>query len=121
MEHAAMVGECLLMPIENEKAQNFAPVLVTGGGGFLGKAIVKKLVARGDNVTSFSRGFYPELAKMNVEQIQGDLGDLQAVSDACENVSIVFHAAAKAPFWGPYEEYFQANVVGTQNVITGLS
>jgi nucleoside-diphosphate-sugar epimerase len=94
-------------------------VLVTGGGGFLGKAIVRKLVARGDNVTSFSRGFYPELAEMKVEQIQGDLGDMQAVFDACENVNIVFHAAAKAPFWGPYEEYFQANVVGTQNVITG--
>ena len=66
---------------ENKTETLNAPrrVLVTGGGGFLGKAIVKKLVARGDRVTSFARGFYPELAGMNVRQIQGDLGDRQAV------------------------------------------
>jgi nucleoside-diphosphate-sugar epimerase len=31
---------------------------------------------------------------------------------------VVFHVAAKAGFWGPYREYFQANVVGTQNALT---
>ena len=35
--------------------------LVTGGGGFLGKAIVKSLLARGEAVRSFSRQAYPEL------------------------------------------------------------
>ncbi|MEE4262185.1 MAG: NAD-dependent epimerase/dehydratase family protein [Desulfobacteraceae bacterium] len=94
-------------------------VLVTGGGGFLGNAIVRQLVARGDTVRSFSRGYYPGLADLNVEQIQGDIGDRQAVSDACEHVDLVFHTAAKPPFWGPYEAYYQANVVGTQNVIAG--
>ena len=102
---------------EDEINPSTRNVLVTGGGGFLGKAIVRKLVERGDTVASFSRGFYPELAEMNVEQIQGDLGDQQAVSNACENVDTVFHSAAKAPFWGPYEAYYQTNVVGTQNVI----
>ena len=37
-------------------------VLVTGGGGFLGKAIVAKLLNRGDMVRSLARGDYPELA-----------------------------------------------------------
>jgi len=48
-------------------------ILVTGGGGFLGGAIVRQLVERGDRVISFSRRFYSELAAMGVEQIQGDI------------------------------------------------
>ncbi len=34
-------------------------VLVTGGGGFLGAAVVRQLVARGDDVRSLTRGSYP--------------------------------------------------------------
>ena len=47
--------------------------LVTGGGGFLGKAIVERLRARGDHVQSFSRGDYPELRALGVPLFQGDL------------------------------------------------
>ncbi len=92
-------------------------VLVTGGGGFLGKAIVKKIIQKDLNVTSFSRGAYPELKKLGVKQIQGDLADKQAVTAALENIDTVFHVAAKPVLWGPFEEFYQANVIGTQNVI----
>jgi len=51
-------------------------ILVTGGGGFLGKAIVRRLVERGDRIRSLSRGLYPELSRWGVKQIQGDMGDL---------------------------------------------
>ena len=64
-------------------------VLVTGGGGFLGKAIVKVLLARGDKVTSFSRGFYPKLDQWKVRQIQGDIADSRALEDACDGMDIV--------------------------------
>lgn len=92
-------------------------VLVTGGGGFLGKAIVKKLVAANKKVVSFSRGFYPDLENMGVEQIQGDLCDEQSVSQAVKGMDSVFHVAAKPGIWGSYDSFFQANVIGTQNVI----
>jgi 2-alkyl-3-oxoalkanoate reductase len=91
--------------------------LVTGGGGFLGGAIVRRLRARGDEVRSFSRGDYPELRSLGVEVIRGDLVDPEAVARAAEGCDIVFHSAAKAGIWGPHEEYHRANVVGTQNVI----
>lgn len=91
--------------------------LVTGGGGFLGGAIVRALRERGDTVRSFSRGDYPELARLGVEQRRGDLADPIAVADSVRGVDIVFHVAAKAGTWGPYREYYQANVVGTRNVI----
>lgn len=92
-------------------------VLVTGGGGFLGGAIVRQLVDRGDNVRSFSRNFYPELAQLGVEQIQGDIVDKTAFEQACKGVKLVFHAAAKPGVWGNYADYYRTNVAGTQHVI----
>jgi nucleoside-diphosphate-sugar epimerase len=52
-----------------------------------------------------------------VETIQGDLADPEAIASAAQGCDLVFHVAAKAGIWGPYEEYYRANVVGTQNVI----
>lgn len=92
-------------------------VLVTGGGGFLGKAIVRKLVAQDAAVTSFSRHFYPELEKMGVCQVQGDLVNPDDLFPAVEGHDIVFHVAAKPGIWGPYDTYYQVNVVGTRNVL----
>ncbi len=92
-------------------------VLVTGGGGFLGKTIVKKLVQKKYEVTSLSRGHYFELENMGVKQIQGDLTDEQAVFKAVKEIDVVYHVAAKAGAWGAFEEYYKVNVTGTQNVI----
>jgi len=92
-------------------------ILVTGGGGFLGGAIVERLANRNRKIRSFSRGFYPKLEAMGVEQIQGDIADQKAVVLACKGVDLVFHTAAKPPPWGDYASYFKTNVMGTQNVI----
>jgi len=92
-------------------------ILVTGGGGFLGKAIVTRLVESGENVRSFSRRFYPELKSMGVDQIQGDIGDNSEVIKACNGIQTVFHVAAKPGVWGNYKDYYKTNVSGTKNVI----
>lgn len=91
--------------------------LVTGGGGFLGGALVRRLLAGGHQVRSLARGEYPELAKAGAEVRRGDLADAAAVDAAVEGVDIVFHVGAKAGVWGPYEEYRSSNVVGTENVL----
>jgi nucleoside-diphosphate-sugar epimerase len=91
--------------------------LVTGGGGFLGGAIVRMLRDRGYEVASISRSLYPELASLGVEQVQADLADNAAVIKTAAGCDIVFHVAAKAGVWGPYSEYYRANVVGTENII----
>jgi len=91
--------------------------LVTGGGGFLGGAIVRQLRARGDEVTSYSREAYPELTRLGVKQCQGDLSDPTALLEAAQGCDIVFHVAAKAGIWGSYADYYRANVAGTVNVI----
>ncbi len=92
--------------------------LVTGGGGFLGKAIVKRLVERGENVSSFSRGFYPELESMGVVQVKGDISHKDAVEKACKDIDVVFHTAAKPGVWGDYSQYHNTNFIGTKNVIS---
>lgn len=91
--------------------------LVTGGGGFLGGAIVRLLHARGDHVRSISRRAYPALEALGVTHLQSDLNDADAVARAAEGCDIVFHVAAKAGVWGSYTDYYQANVTGTENVI----
>ncbi len=92
-------------------------VLVTGGGGFLGGGIVKLLRERGDVVYSFSRGYYPRLKALGIEQIRGDIRDKQAVEKALNGMDIVFHVAARPGVWGDYDDYFGVNVTGTRNVI----
>ena len=91
--------------------------LVTGGGGFLGGAIVRRLVDEGARVRSFSRGTYPDLATLGIEQVQGDLADPDAIRRAAQGVDIVFHVAARPGVWGRYQDFHRPNVVGTQNVI----
>ena len=93
-------------------------LLVTGGGGFLGSAIVRMLVDKGERVRTYSRAVYPQLTKINVEQIQGDLADLNRLIHACQDVEAVFHVAAKPGVWGSYASFYQPNVIGTKNVIS---
>jgi nucleoside-diphosphate-sugar epimerase len=90
---------------------------VTGGGGFLGSVIVRMLQERGDQVVSLSRGSYPELAALGVEQIQGDLANREAVLQGAAGCGIIFHVAAKAGIWGSYNDFYQANVTGTEHVL----
>lgn len=91
--------------------------LVTGGAGFLGGAIVRRLLERGDYVRSFSRGSHPELESLGVETLCGDVADASAIWRAAEDCDVVFHVAARVGGWGPDLEYRQTNVVGTENVI----
>jgi nucleoside-diphosphate-sugar epimerase len=92
-------------------------VLVTGGGGFLGRAIVKQLLERGDSVRSLTRNRYEELDDLGVEQFLGSLAVAELVAEAAAGCDLVFHVAAKAGVWGDYQDYYQTNVVGTRNVI----
>ena len=100
------------------ESQLNASVLVTGGGGFLGKAIIRRLLEKGyADITSFSRNFYPDLEKAGVKQIPGDLSDPEAADRACRGIEMVFHTAAKAGVWGKFEDYYQTNVRGTENIL----
>ena len=96
------------------------PVLVTGGGGFLGGFVVRRLLAAGRPVRVFSRRPLPDLAAAGVEVVRGDLEDRRSVLAACEGVGGVIHAAAKPGIHAPLRDFYGPNVAGTRHVIDGV-
>jgi nucleoside-diphosphate-sugar epimerase len=92
-------------------------VLVTGGGGFLGTAVIRLLRQRGLAVRSLTRRSYPHLRELDIEQVQGDIAERATVARAVTGCDTIFHTAAKAGIWGPEDEYDRTNVQGTRNVI----
>ncbi|MGF1503573.1 MAG: NAD-dependent epimerase/dehydratase family protein [Anaerolineae bacterium] len=91
--------------------------LVTGGGGFVGRALVKRLLGMGMAVRSFARGDYPALREMGAETARGDLADPHAVKAAAAGCDVIFHVAAKAGAWGSVESFYKPNVTGTSTVL----
>lgn len=92
-------------------------ILVTGGGGFLGFAIVRQLLSQGHEIVSFSRHKYTYLEEVSVIQFQGNLSDFGVLKQAMEGCEAVFHVAAKVGMWGKFEDFFLTNVKGTENVL----
>ncbi|MFQ5481606.1 MAG: NAD-dependent epimerase/dehydratase family protein [Nitrospinaceae bacterium] len=91
-------------------------VLVTGGGGFLGGRLARRLLALGGQVAVYGRRRYPSLPA-GIEQVQGDLRDLETLSKAIQGRVTVFHAGAITGIWGSRREFESINVQGTQNVV----
>ncbi len=100
-----------------DQQKNILTALVTGGGGFLGFAIVKQLRKLGIEVHTLARNHYPKLEAIGAKQFIGDLNNYTEVELAATGCDTVFHVAAKAGIWGDYAEYYRANVVGSENVI----
>lgn len=92
-------------------------ILITGGGGFLGRYVVKKLLARGYTVRVLGRSEQPDLKEAGVDVIQGDIRDAKIVRAAARGAEVIQHIAAKAGVWGSWEDYYQTNVIGTRNVL----
>ena len=100
-------------------APDTLPVLVTGGTGFLGRNLVERLLARGRAVTVLARQPAPDLERRGVRLVRAALDDGPAVAAACAGMGTVFHVAARVGVWGPREEFFRANVLGTRAVVAG--
>ena len=92
-------------------------VLVTGATGFLGKYLIEELlnndyevVAQGrkENVLSDIK------EKYNVKILKCSLDEIKNVE---LKVDYVIHAAALSTVWGKWEDFYNSNVIGTENVI----
>ena len=93
---------------------------VTGGTGFVGGAVVRRLLAEGYEVRTLVRpgSDTRQLAGLPVERVLGGLADLDALKRGAEGCDQVFHVAALYSFWGhPWEEFYRSNVEGTRNVL----
>ncbi len=93
-------------------------VLVTGGGGFLGSAICRQLLARGNEVIAYQRSTADELKALGIEVVQGDITDSDLLNKTSRGADAIIHTAAKAGLSVVYDDYFAPNVTGTQNVLS---
>ena len=96
-------------------------VLITGGTGFLGQHLMLKLKELEYHISILGRNqsIGKQLESKNVQFLPMDLTDKEAIINACKGQDYVFHCGALSSPWGKYEEFYQANVLGTKNVIEG--
>jgi len=91
-------------------------ILVTGGTGFVGAALVRRLLADGEHVRALTRAGADtrNLDGLDVEHVVGDLSDLQSLKRALRGCNALYHAAADYRLWVPDPETMhRANVDGT--------
>jgi dihydroflavonol-4-reductase len=92
-------------------------ILVTGGSGFVGAAVVRQLLAAGHKVRALIRptSVRTNLARLPVEIVQGDLRDAASLRRAMAGIRFVFHVAADYRLWARQpEEIVRTNVEGTR-------
>ena len=91
-------------------------VLVTGGTGYLGAAIVRGLAARGHTPVVFARR--ASAAALPGIAIDGDVRDLPALRSAADGADAVIHAAALVSLWRTRRaDFHEINVGGLHNVL----
>jgi len=97
--------------------------LVTGGTGFLGRAVVMELLAAGRKVRVLARQpDHPALTGLKVEVARGDLRDPSSLATAVTGCRRVFHVAADYRLWVPDPEVMYAvNVQGTKDLLAAAA
>jgi nucleoside-diphosphate-sugar epimerase len=93
--------------------------LVTGGTGFLGGALTHRLHGMGWDVTALGRNpiRLNELEDSGIRPLRLDITKKTELTEAFKDQEVVFHCAAFPSPWGNFEKFYQANVIGTRNVV----
>lgn len=92
---------------------------ITGGSGYLGRNLVRALVARGDEVVALARSeaAMTSVAAMGATPAPGGLHDPAAMLAGMSGCATVFHCAARVGDWGRLADFRRDNVEGTANVL----
>jgi len=102
-------------------------ILVTGGNGFIGKFLIKHLIEKNYQITSFDNfsnsdeEYAKELTNLGVKTIQGDIRKQEEISKAARGHDVIIHLAAKISVEDSIKNpdaTFGVNVEGTRNVLT---
>lgn len=95
-------------------------ILVTGGTGYLGRAVVRALAARGHELVAFARR--ASASGLPGTPVDGDVRDRSALERAARGVDAICHMAALVSIWRPRSQDFDdVNVGGLRNVIETAS
>ncbi len=104
-----------------DRLGGYINLLVTGGTGFVGAHLAKKLLASGHQVQLMGRDFSKsqELIVVGAVPTSVDLRDRPAVAASCLGIDAVFHIGALSAPWGRREDFWGINVDGTASIIEG--
>lgn len=100
--------------------------LVTGGAGFIGSSVVRRLLDEGHKVTvidNLSSGYKSNIDGLDVEFVKGDILDGELVKSLCKGKDVVFHLAASVGRQRSIDNPIldaQINLIGTTNVLEGI-
>lgn len=95
-------------------------IVVTGAAGFIGSAVVRALLARKANVVALIEpgGDVRNLQGLDVDSIEVDVRDGDALIKACDDARFIFHLAAMYRFWAPEpKDFYEVNVGGVLNIL----
>jgi nucleoside-diphosphate-sugar epimerase len=94
-------------------------VFVTGGSGFVGRALIAELVARGIPTRGLARSEKAAIAvrQAGAEPVRGDLGDVAAAREGMTDCDVVIHAAAHTEEHGKLADFIRVTVDGTRNML----
>lgn len=92
-------------------------IIITGGGGFLGRYIARQFKILGHNVSVLGRNDYPFLKKEGIQTIKADICNSNEIIFALKGFDEVHHAAAYTGLIQNKKIFYETNVVGTKNII----
>jgi nucleoside-diphosphate-sugar epimerase len=92
---------------------------VTGGSGFIGSTLIRRLVAEGWTVRALARSpaAADKVQAAGAEPVRGELGDAEGMRRGADGCEYAFHAAAHLGEWGKREDFERGNVQGTRNAL----
>jgi nucleoside-diphosphate-sugar epimerase len=92
---------------------------VTGGSGFIGGALVRRLVADGWTVRALARSdaSADAVRERGAEPVRGALADTASMAAGAAGCEVAFHVAAQLGDWGEREDFERGNVTGTRNAL----
>jgi nucleoside-diphosphate-sugar epimerase len=91
--------------------------LVTGASGFIGSALVKRLVQNGHHVRAVLHTTSPLHRENQVEYVVADLTDPASLSPLIHRIDTIFHCAALVKDFGSKKEIMTVNLKGTQHLV----
>jgi len=94
--------------------------LVTGATGFVGSAVVRRLLREDHHVRVLARAGSDRrnLQGLEVEIVEGDLTNATSLARICDDCDALFHVAADYRLWAPHpQELYQTNVEGTRALL----